>query len=188
MMRLDAPTNGESVRERSTRKIRSGRKTKSYQMSETRIVQASPAIAWCLTAIAFSAKAYWGYPASWLNGWRQALTITPSYIRDHPTFTAVHRQRMVGFYSIENSSATAVLEHLWILPLAMKKGVGSQLFTHAELYSIQSGCREMMIESDPHAEGFYQRKGAQTIDYHESSIGGISRRLPVMRKVFQLYV
>ena len=42
------------------------------------------------------------------------------------------------------------------------------------------GYEKMIVESDPHAEHFYLRKGFQLIDKKESSISG--RYLPVMGK------
>ena len=41
-----------------------------------------------LTALAREAKAHWGYPAAWLEVWRDALTITPDYIETHTVLVA----------------------------------------------------------------------------------------------------
>lgn len=155
-------------------------------MNDRRIITADSGLSCCLTAIAISAKAHWKYPVSWLYTWRESLTITPAFIRAHPTFVCIHRNRVAGFYSVTIAS-TARMEHLWVLPTAMGVGIGRQLFFHAELYSIQRGCREMVIESDPHAEGFYRRMGAQVITHVDGSIDGVSRSLPLLKKVFPLF-
>lgn len=151
-------------------------------MKDRRIIEADPALAGCLTAIAITAKASWRYPVSWLYAWREALTLTPGYIRDHPTFVYLHHHRLVGFYSLAKTSIATDLDHLWILPSAMGQGVGRELFAHAVLQSIQHGAREMMIESDPYAVGFYQKMGAQKIGHRDASMEGVARQLPLLRK------
>ena len=55
------------------------------------------------------------------------------------------------------------LLHLWVLPEAMRRGVGRSLFSHALERARNLGFRELEIESDPNAEGFYQRMGAQRV-------------------------
>ena len=53
-----------------------------------RISRARSADAARLTRIAFAAKRTWGYPDDWIRQWAGKLTITPAYLRRHPTFCA----------------------------------------------------------------------------------------------------
>ena len=55
------------------------------------------------------------------------------------------------------------LLHLWVLPEAMGRGVGRSLFRHALERARILGFRELEIESDPNAEGFYRRIGAHRV-------------------------
>ena len=55
------------------------------------------------------------------------------------------------------------LLHLWVLPEAMGRGAGRSLFSHAIERTRHLGFRELEIESDPNAEGFYRRIGAHRV-------------------------
>ena len=53
-----------------------------------------------LTAIAWAAKANWGYPADWMEQWRVELTITPEFIAENATFLADLDGQIVGFHAL----------------------------------------------------------------------------------------
>ena len=53
------------------------------------VLPATPEDADALTRIAFAAKRYWGYPESWLQHWRDSLTITPEFVRNSRVYAAV---------------------------------------------------------------------------------------------------
>lgn len=67
----------------------------------TKIVRASPDDAARLTGIAFAAKQHWGYPQRWMDRWRDILTVTPEFIANHETFSAVVDGGVVGFYALD---------------------------------------------------------------------------------------
>lgn len=49
----------------------------------------------------------------------------------------------------------------------MGKGIGRDLFFHVERLMDSMNCREFLFTSDPHADGFYYRMGAEKIgDYN----------------------
>jgi GNAT superfamily N-acetyltransferase len=147
-----------------------------------RIVRAKPADAVTLTGIAISAKAHWGYPATWMRQWTAALTITPEYIVEHPTYAAIRGGRIVGFYALCVKRGEAWLDHLWVLPTAIKSGIGRALFGHAAKVARTGGAVRLKIESDPNAEGFYQRMGARTIGRQRAPVDGHERFLPLLEK------
>ena len=70
-----------------------------------RIVPAKPDDAAVLTEIAFAAKRHWGYPESWIQQWKNALVITPEYIRLHSTHAAIDDGKVVAFSSFHTSYA-----------------------------------------------------------------------------------
>ncbi len=80
------------------------------------IIRAQPADAPVLSAIAWAAKAHWGYPAAWLERWRDQLTITPEFIAANETFFARIEQRAGGFHALLATEEAMRLEHLWVLP------------------------------------------------------------------------
>ncbi|BAM00549.1 MULTISPECIES: GNAT family N-acetyltransferase [Caldilinea] len=151
-----------------------------------RIVRARPEHAVRLTQIAHAAKSYWGYPAQWIELWRNQLTITEAYIEANEVYAAVDADDVIlGFYALGGEGEKRTLEHLWVQPQSFGAGVGRQLFTHAVARAQTLGARVIEIESDPHAEGFYQRMGAETIGEVTYDMEGSPRRLPLMAYMLQ---
>jgi GNAT superfamily N-acetyltransferase len=131
-----------------------------------------------LTAIAFASKRDWGYPEQWLAAWRPQLTVTPAYIREHVVFVIRVGPRLRGFYALAERPRHWDLDHFWIHPDAMGRGLGRRLFTHAVRYVKRRGPLLLSIVADPNAAGFYQRMGARPAGTVSAPIAGIKRRLP----------
>lgn len=147
-----------------------------------KIVRALPEDAAALTKVALAAKGHWGYPREWMRRWEGALTVTPEYIAANPTYAAVVDEEIVGFCALQVRSAEALLDHLWVLPVAMRKGVGRALFTHAEKIAREHGVVSLKIVGDPHAEGFYLRMGASLHGREDATINGQPRFLLLLEK------
>lgn len=146
------------------------------------IVRSRPEDAGVLTKVAFAAKSHWGYPQTWMRHWEEALTVTPAYVSANPTYAAIADQVIVGFCALRIRSGEAVLDHLWVLPAAMRKGVGRALFTQAEKIARARGATSLKIVGDPHAEGFYRRMGALKYGREDAAIDGHARFLPLLEK------
>ncbi|MBS1789121.1 MAG: GNAT family N-acetyltransferase [Acidobacteria bacterium] len=131
-----------------------------------------------LTDIAFAAKRHWGYPESWIEIWRDDLTITAEFIERNEVFAAIENGELIGFYALVKSEGRTELDHLWVLPEWVGKGIGRQLLAHAMDRASTSGTRQIEIVSDPNAEGFYLKAGAKRIGQVVSTIEGQQRRLP----------
>lgn len=152
------------------------------------ILRARPDDAAMLTEIAFAAKRHWGYPEQWITSWARVLTIEPRSIVEQHTYTAYLDREPVGFYSLggrrDTKPDTMCLEHLWVLPRAMRRGVGRALFLHAVEQLRASGFERLEIESDPNAAGFYERMGARRVATTITELEGRPRELPVF--VYQI--
>ncbi len=146
------------------------------------IVKAKAEDAGALTKIALAAKAHWGYPEHWIKQWKDELTITSSYVETHHIYAAVTELRFVGFFAITLQKNAASLDHLWVLPAAMGKGIGRALFEQAENVARDIGAKSLKITSDPHAESFYLRMGAVTYGQEPATMNGQERSLPLMEK------
>jgi len=144
------------------------------------ILRARPDDAAALTEIAFAAKRHWGYPERWIVSWTHLLTIEPHLIDRQPTFTAYIDGKPVGFYSLNRKSGAVCLEHLWVLPHFMRRGVGRALFLHAVEQLKALGFKRLEIESDPNAAGFYEHMGARCVATSVSELEGQLRELPVL--------
>jgi ribosomal protein S18 acetylase RimI-like enzyme len=113
-----------------------------------------------LTAIALKAKAYWGYPADTLESWKLELTVSTQTITSRPTFVAVVGDEIVGFYSLSPSHRAWELDHLWVLPRFMERGIGRALVAHALETAARGGAASVTVDADPNAESFYLACGA----------------------------
>lgn len=147
-------------------------------MASPQIRRADPADSETLTAIAHAAKAHWGYPSEWLELWRDDLTVTPRFIVEHLTLCATLDNEIVGFAAVADGERGWELEHLWVLPEHMGRGVGRKLLAAVLTRLEEVGAPSLRIVSDPHAAGFYERLGARLVGEVDSQPAG--RRLPLL--------
>ncbi|HET7551031.1 MAG TPA: GNAT family N-acetyltransferase, partial [Gemmatimonadaceae bacterium] len=137
-----------------------------------------------LTALAREAKAHWGYPAAWLEVWRDALTITPDYIETHAVLVASIESEpdsVIGMCALEDHQDHWELAHLWVDPRAHGRGAGSALVRRALTIAARRRSGSVVrVESDPNAAGFYRRLGAREIGSVPAPMeGDPARVLPV---------
>ncbi|GAA0808374.1 GNAT family N-acetyltransferase [Cupriavidus gilardii] len=117
-----------------------------------------------LTEIANKAKAHWPYTQAQLQAWREDLTITGSYVAQSLTYVAEIDGSIAGFHSVFPTDAvTWALEHLWVAPDYMRRGVGRALLRHAAALAAGHGVKHLTIDAEPYAEPFYLACGAQRI-------------------------
>ncbi len=131
-----------------------------------------------LTEVALAAKRHWGYPERLIRLWMGELTVTPALLDRHRVWVAQVERRTVAFYALAGQPPALELTHLWVDPEWMGRGVGSELLDHALHTARAVGARELRIESDPNAVGFYRRRGARVIGSVPSTPAG--RRLPLL--------
>jgi N-acetylglutamate synthase-like GNAT family acetyltransferase len=148
------------------------------------IVRAEPSQATELTELAYTAKAHWGYPESWLELWRERgdLVITATSIAENPTFAAVRDHQCIGFYTLILQKDTALLENLFVKPEYMGQGLGKLLFQHALEQARELGVRKLTLESDPNAKDFYEHMGMKQTGERKSMLLETERVLPIMEK------
>lgn len=141
------------------------------------VLQAHPGQAGALTRISIAAKSHWGYPDELIRGWKGSLTVTSESIGSSPTFVALHEGELVGFYQLSSGPPPVRLEHLWVRPDQMGKGVGRTLLGHA----LNQARSTLTIDSDPHAETFYVACGARRVGQVPAPVPGQPERfLPRM--------
>jgi GNAT superfamily N-acetyltransferase len=145
------------------------------------IRRAQPQDAEALTEIAHSAKRYWGYPERWIEAWRSVLTIGSDFIDSNVAYCAIEESRPIGFYILTGEPDGLHLDHLWVAPSAMRRGVGRALFEHAVDQAGNLGHRLLLIEADPNAELFYERMGARRVGSKATEIENQPRELPLLQ-------
>jgi GNAT superfamily N-acetyltransferase len=133
-----------------------------------------------LSALAMRAKAYWGYDEAFMAACRDDLAVTAEAITTSTIRVATDDEQPRGFYELDVAGETATLDDLWVEPGTIGKGYGRALWQHAVATARARGCRELCVQSDPHAEGFYLAMGAERIGTKTSTIFP-DRELPLLR-------
>jgi ribosomal protein S18 acetylase RimI-like enzyme len=144
------------------------------------IVRAKPEDADALTAIAHAAKRHWSYSERWIEAWRDILTMRREFIAANIAYCAMEDNNVVGFYVLTTENDGVHLDHLWILPAAMRRGIGRALFEHAVDQARTAGFDSIRIEADPNAEAFYQQMGAKRVGTSVGEVEGEKRELPLL--------
>lgn len=135
-----------------------------------------------LSALALRANAHWGYDEAFMAACRDDLTVTPGDVAIHTIRVATLAGQPCGFYQMRGTGAAATLTDLWVEPSAIGQGHGRALWQHAVATARERGFRELLVQSDPHAEGFYRAMGAERIGSQPSTVVP-GRELPLLRLV-----
>jgi len=144
-----------------------------------------------LTAISYASKRYWAYPDHFFETWKNELTISPDYIRQNRVFVFEGKAGIAGYYSmvcLENDmdfSGTVLskghwLEHMFILPAFIGKGIGTKLFEHLKIICRQNRINTISILSDPNAKDFYEKMGCRYVTEIPSTIANRTTPLLVL--------
>jgi len=140
---------------------------------------ARPEEAASLSELAFRSKANWGYDPEFLEACRRELTLTAEYVADGEVYVVEVDGRLAGFYSLVRWNSDLELSHFFVDPPAMGQGIGSRLWDDAVERAAALGFTRLLIQSDPNAEGFYSRLGAERIGEVPSQ-AEVGRMLPLL--------
>jgi hypothetical protein len=119
-----------------------------------------------LSEIRVRSKGHWGHSRETLEAWRPAMAVTSDYLRDAIVRSILVDDRLVGFYALKKEEG--LLDHLWLVPEIIGKGVGRFAFAHAASVARGLGMPTLLIISDADAAGFYLKMGAQKVGEHYS--------------------
>lgn len=113
-----------------------------------------------LGSIAFESKAHWNYSPEVMDGWRDALAVHLEPMALRPAFVAEVGGVVAGFCQVVSQGEVPCLEHLWVRPAFMGRGVGRALLERASATLAELGYARMHIDAEPKAESFYRHCGA----------------------------
>lgn len=136
-----------------------------------------------LSRLAQESKRHWGYPDEWLELWRADLTIGPAEIERGGVFLAQLNDELVGWFSLGPAEPNHRLDHLWVAPGRLGRGIGRRMLDRAKAEARDRGGRSLIIDSDPNAEGFYLKMGAKRIGLTPSRPEG--RMLPRLELILE---
>ncbi|GAA0459511.1 MULTISPECIES: GNAT family N-acetyltransferase [Alkalibacillus] len=131
-----------------------------------------------LSTIAYNSKSYWGYSQDFLDKCKEDLTVTVEYIKNNPTYVMIEGKEIVAFYSFSLSNEQ--LDALFIDPVYIGKGFGQLLWIDLMKRVKELGVKQFTIDSDPGAEGFYLKMGAEKVGYTPSTVFP-QRSLPLLK-------
>lgn len=136
-----------------------------------------------LTTISFASKGYWKYPNEYFEIWKNELTISQDYIQGNDVFVYEDYGSIIGYYSIVNLekdieisgiliNSGVWLEHMFIDPQYIGKGIGTKLFSHMREWCVATNIRKVGILADPNAKIFYEKMGCVYMREYPSTIRG----------------
>jgi len=145
-----------------------------------------------LTKISMASKGYWNYPNEYFEIWKDELTINADYISKNEIQVFEYKADIIGYYSMslyENGldvygfkiGIAWWLEHMFIRPEYIGRGVGKKLFHHLRHHCQMKGIDEIGIIADPHSRGFYEKMGCEYQKELPSSIAGRTTPLLVLK-------
>lgn len=147
-------------------------------VEDVNIRQATKEDSFALTELALMSKASWGYSNDFLEACKADLTVKESDILTKITYVIEDRKQIAGFYVL--SIVNQELEALFVHPDYMGKGIGRLLWQEALEQSKKHGLDSFNIYSDPYAENFYIKMGADRIGFAESKVFP-ERKLPLLK-------
>jgi len=143
--------------------------------------RARPDEASALSSLAIASKAHWQYTPAQLAAWKKGLVVSPEMVDALPAYVAEVGAVMAGFFVLVPDGARWKLEHFWVHPELMSRGVGRRMLASATAIAAQGGATSVLVESDPNAERFYMACGAERNGELAAPIAGAPNRvLPLL--------
>ena len=135
-----------------------------------------------ITRLTLHSKRHWGYSEAFMTAMTPDLTINPADLAVATDRVEVLEAEgsLLGFFRLQRRTELAFLEDLFIDPPAMGRGHGQHLFLRAADIAREWGLGVMEFESDPFAEPFYLRLGAERVGMSPSTLLP-GRSIPLMR-------
>ncbi|MFW6094386.1 MAG: GNAT family N-acetyltransferase [Pseudomonadota bacterium] len=117
-----------------------------------------------LSALAFRAKAHWGYSEAFMAASRRALTYPPETVAAGGFHVVEDDGAIRGFSAVVKISPTAAeLDALFVEPDCMGRGYGRALLEHALEACREQSLDRLVVQADPHAAAFFEQAGAEHI-------------------------
>lgn len=134
-----------------------------------------------LTDLSFASKRYWKYPDHFFEIWKDELTITRDYLAANRVYVALENEHIIGYFSVVEIKRAFFagnvfihkgfwLEHLYIRPGYIRRGIGTKLILFARELCQEEGIGGLFLFADSHARGFYEKIGAEYLGESPSSI------------------
>jgi GNAT superfamily N-acetyltransferase len=113
-----------------------------------------------INALITRSKGYWTWPVGYLEQALALLTIDVDYLRTHQSFEVLDaRSDLVSFVAIAVLDPSVVLDHLWVTPERIGRGIGRRACEYVIQFARDHQWSELSVLPDPPSERFYLRMG-----------------------------
>ncbi|HEU5215116.1 MAG TPA: GNAT family N-acetyltransferase [Gaiellaceae bacterium] len=124
-----------------------------------------------LRELTFASKLHWGYDRDLVRGWAGGLDFPAQQER----WVAEEDGEIVAWAGLTPpTDGVAVLDHLWVDPAAMGRGLGSRLFRLAADRARELGARRLEWSAEVNAVGFYEKLGGRRLRDHVTEWGRVA--------------
>lgn len=148
---------------------------------DTRLAMADEAEA--LHDLSIRSKAHWCYDTDFMALVTSKLHLREEWFLAGRVILAMVKGSIAGVVAVmpPDRALVSELEHLFVDPQAIGRGVGTALLEKAENLLRNENAKALRATSDPHAQTFYERRGFVKIgDAPSDAIPG--RKLPILIK------
>jgi N-acetylglutamate synthase-like GNAT family acetyltransferase len=129
-------------------------------MTEPHVRPATQADYERLRELTFESKAHWGYEHDLVRTWTDGLDFGGA----HERWVVEADGAIVAWAAlIPPSDGTAVLDHLWVAPAAIGRGLGTRLFELAAARARELDANRLEWGAEPNSVGFYEKVGGRKL-------------------------
>jgi N-acetylglutamate synthase-like GNAT family acetyltransferase len=132
-----------------------------------------------LTDLAVRSKAQWGYGEDFMAAASAELIVHEADLERMDVLVVEREGALVAFAALDLDAPEPLLDALFVEPEWIGSGLGGALLEAARTVARKRGVEALVIRSDPNAEAFYRRHGAERIGERASETTG--RLLPLLR-------
>ena len=124
-----------------------------------------------LRELTFESKAHWGYDGDLVRSWADGL----SFPGDRERWLAEIDGELLGWAAVTPpADGIAVLDHLWVDPRCLGRGIGTRLFRVAADRARELDAERLEWSAEPNAVGFYEKLGGPKMRDHVTEWGRLA--------------
>jgi GNAT superfamily N-acetyltransferase len=140
-------------------------------MTEPRLRAAAPDDYERVRELTFESKAHWGYDRDLVRRWADGLV----FEREGERWVADLDALIVAWAALAPpADGVVVLDHLWVDPAWMRRGLGSRLFRLAADRARELGAQRLEWSAEPNAVGFYEKMSGRKLRDHVTEWGRLA--------------